>query len=384
MAEKRALCKYEPGSVNADKKKKNKKRKTKANDDDDSCIALIVANTDRSFHIHVPVARAGFVDYDGYNIDSSDTFDGKPIIYTHTIKSLLELSSYMQAVQQLNDYLLVIGKPLVNGKTHSNSEKPLCDSYDLIPALIDILKGLGALDLFNDTYKPISDKARKHDQCEQTKFWRKHIYIVSVAFFNNKVNIEELFDDDVHKIHVFSSDLVKYMQNFATPDGLLTTLYVSPDGRLRLGELISSDYTSAKYKHPHPDYSKAHMGLSVEYFKNLGLVTDVYHTMPRPETYILMQAIGEIVDYYCSSAKDWKDHKIAGEVDKIGTVQVNGRSHDAFNWEGLVGYKVANVFDNIHLVKLLPCANCDHNEAHRLAHNYAVCGGCYDQIVYNN
>lgn len=359
--------------------------------DCDAYITLTGGEIDHIFY--VSVNRSNFVDFKSHINEDNDVFEDKPVIYEHTLNNTAELAGYMLAIEELNDYLTETNK-LTYLQPNKNI---LCCEYHLIPALIDILNGLGALSVFNDTYNPMMDKEDDvWRECEndQTKFWRENTDMVSTAFVNNKVDIDEVFDskNDIGKRRAFLNDVLAYMQEYQTHAGFLTTLCKSGECRSELGELIAEDYMTAKHNHPTLDADKSNLGLSTKYFNRLGLISDVNHTKPRPETYVLLVAISQIA----------KHHKFVCNNAELGIVQRQASATTyvkdyAFNYKGKLSLRWAVVFNDIYLVKMLPCANCGCEETHFLSnklnksvdphsligYKYAVCNSCYDQIVYN-
>ena len=383
MSEKRVAS--EDKTEQAEVKKKQKKC------EGDAYITLTGDDIDHVFF--VSVIRSNFRDFKNHINEDNDVFEDKPIIYTHRLNNTAELAGYMLAIEDLNDYLTETDK-LTYLQPNINV---LCDSYDLIPPLIDVLVGLGALSVFNESYHPMTDKDsddwRAHEN-EQTKFWREHTDMVSTAFFNNDISIDDVFEGDRGKRRAFVKDMIAYMQEFQTKPGFLTTLCTSGNCRRELGELIAEDYVDAKYSHPILDSEKDNLGLSKSYFKRLGLISGA----SSAESYILLVAISRLA----VGNLRW-DYRLTSSNTKLGLAQYQASlltydSDNVFNCKGKLAIQKAVVFNVVYLVKMLPCANCDCDEAHFLSttlnrpvdsrsligYKYAVCYDCYDQIVYTN
>lgn len=340
----------------------------------DAWISLKVPGMKQLFHVAV-VHHAFSAWTNIFGKKPTGTFNDKPTLYTHDIKSVSEVSSYAQAIGQLCDHLLAKS----GGRT---ADVPLCITPDVIPSLVSILIGLDCMFLIDDTYTPIESTISN-----QTLFWRQHTHLLAQSFVEHNVNIEELFvhNAKTKPLMVFLGDLIDALvKGSVDSTNLLSRLCVNHRLGMYTGMAIGKHYIDTNM--PVPVYSAPNIGLSLEYFTALYLHKGSTLSIPASNmnTYICLMAVDEIVGTHIMKS-NWgeRQYRICSGADHVGAVLADGQHKQAFNWNGYLAYEIATVFPNVFLAKFMSCVKCCRGSAYWLTHDHRpICGACHDIIRY--
>jgi hypothetical protein len=364
----------EKGQIEKEQMEKEQMEKEEA----DVWISLKVPELSRTFN--VPVRRHGFNLFaNTFGKTLTATYRDKPILYTHKVNSVSEVSGYSQAIFQLSDYLVALA-------TDKNTQVPLCNVPDVIVSLVDLLIGLDCLYLIDGTYKP---KSKTGDiETEQTMFWRRQTHILAKAFVDHKVNIESLFvhNGSIDKLLLFLGDVAGELAGcHLNPTNILVGLCTTSRLRQYAGRAIGKHYADTKM--PGPSRISPNLGLSIKYFEDLGLLNKdgAPLSLSKIQNYILLMAVDEIVGNQITKI-GWGDgqYRIASAADYVGEVLADGVLKRTFNWNGYLGYEMLPVFPNIYLVKFMGCTKCINGSSYWLTVDHRpICGACHDVLHFN-